>query len=78
MTLAHDIKLDEERAEYHRATVSSTRDGALRAASTGGQRSSRVGSLKGANALLCLPAAEGSLKKGDKVQALVMGPLLGW
>lgn len=77
VTLAHDIRLDKERAEYHRATVSSASDGTLQATSTGGQRSSKVGSLKGANALLCLPAREGSLKQGDKVEALVMGRLLG-
>ncbi|KAL8822199.1 MAG: hypothetical protein Q9191_007061 [Dirinaria sp. TL-2023a] len=77
VTLAHDIRLDKQRPEYHRASVYTASNGALEAASTGGQRSSRVGSLKGANALLCLPAREGSLKKGNKVEALVMGRLLG-
>ena len=50
--LDHDIQLDKARAEYHRATVISKGDGLLYAVSTGGQRSSKVGSLKGANALL--------------------------
>ena len=75
--LSHDIRLDSQRAEYHRATVNCTGDGALYAASTGGQRSSKVGSLKGANALLCLPAGESALKRGDKIEALIMGPVLG-
>ena len=76
VALAHNIRLDKQRPEYHRAIVSSGNDGTLQAVSTGGQRSSRVGSLKGANALLCLPARDGSLSKGDKVEALIMGRLL--
>ena len=76
VVLDHDFRLDKARAEYHRATVVSKADSLLHAASTGGQRSSRVGSLKGANALLCLPAGDGVLAKGDKVKALIMGRLL--
>ena len=45
------------------------------ASSTGGQRSSRIGSFKGANALLAMPIGEGSLKKGERVDALLMGKL---
>ena len=77
VVLDHEFGLDKVRAEYHRATVVSKADGLLHASSTGGQRSSRVGSLKGANALLCLPAGDGVLAKGDKVKALIMGRLLG-
>ncbi|RYO77049.1 hypothetical protein DL762_009511 [Monosporascus cannonballus] len=74
--LAHDFPLDPARPEYHRAVVSAGADGALTAASTGGQRSSRVGSLRGANALLCLPSGrEGPLPKGSRVDALLMGPV---
>ncbi|KAK7982121.1 gephyrin [Apiospora saccharicola] len=73
VTLAHDFGLDKRRPEYHRAVVSVGRDGFLLASSTGGQRSSKVGSLRGANALLCLPAGDASKKKGEKVQALLMG-----
>lgn len=75
--LDHDFRLDKTRAEYHRATVVSKSDGQLYATSTGGQRSSKVGSLKGANALLCLPTGDGVLAKGDRVKALLMGRLLG-
>ncbi|KAK3390981.1 hypothetical protein B0H63DRAFT_389691 [Podospora didyma] len=71
--LSHDFPLDKSRPEYHRAIVSVTKDGTLSAASTGGQRSSRVGSLKGANSLLCMPSGTEPLRKGEKVEALLMG-----
>ncbi|KAL9594831.1 MAG: hypothetical protein Q9179_005227 [Wetmoreana sp. 5 TL-2023] len=76
VTLEHDFRLDPGRPEYHRAIVTAGRDGGLSAASTGGQRSSRVGSLKSANALVCLPARKGVLAKGERVQALLMGRVL--
>ena len=77
VTLNHDFRLDKARAEYHRVMVESKSDGLLYATSTGGQRSSKVGSLKGANALLCLPSGDGILAKGQKAQALMMGRLVG-
>lgn len=70
--LAHEFKLDPGRPEYHRAIVTVMSDGSLSASSTGGQRSSRVGSLKGANALLCMPKGSEPLQKGTKVDALLM------
>ncbi|KAH7088911.1 gephyrin [Paraphoma chrysanthemicola] len=73
--LDEDIKMDKGRPEYHRALVITKEDGLLYASSTGGQRSSRIGSFKGANALLCMPQGEGSMKKGQKVDALLMGKL---
>ncbi|KAI1660896.1 hypothetical protein F4813DRAFT_267299 [Daldinia decipiens] len=73
VTLVHDFVLDKTRPEYHRAIVSVGKDGNLLAASTGGQRSSKVGSLRGANCLLCMPSGKGPLKKGSKVDALLMG-----
>lgn len=72
VSLAHDFKLDPGRPEYHRAIVTVAPDGSLSASSTGGQRSSRVGSLKGANALLCMPKGTEPLQKGSKVEALLM------
>lgn len=77
VTLSHDIKLDPQRPEYHRAIVKVSRDGMLLASSTGGQRSSRVGSLASANALLCLPAREGMVRKGEKIEAMLMGQVVG-
>lgn len=73
VTLDHDFKLDPQRAEYHRAIIMMGRDGVLNASSTGMQRSSRVGSLKSANALLCLPTGKEPLMKGTKIEALLMG-----
>ncbi len=76
VTLDHDIAPDKTRAEYHRAIVTARKDGLLYARSTGGQRSSRIGSLKSANALLCLPAGDGLVQKGHKVEALLIGRIL--
>lgn len=73
VNLVHEFKLDPGRPEYHRAIVTVKPDGSLLAASTGGQRSSRVGSLKGANALLCMPKGADPLPSGTKVDALLMG-----
>lgn len=70
-TLAHDFPLDP-RPEYHRVVVTAGKDGLLSAASTGGQRSSKVGSLRSANALACLPSGKGSLEKGTKVDVLLL------
>lgn len=80
-TLTHAIPLDPKRTEYHRAIVSaSRRDGRLYATSTGtagvGQRSSRVGSLAKANALLVLYPGQGEVKEGQTVEALLMGGLI--
>lgn len=78
VALAHDFARDRARPEFHRAVVSVSADPAtqgLVAASTGGQRSSRVGSLRGANALLCLPKGDGPLRRGESVDALLMGEI---
>ncbi|KAF3803192.1 Gephyrin [Colletotrichum gloeosporioides] len=74
VTLSHDFTLDKQRAEYHRAVVTVGKDGLLSASSTGGQRSSKVGSLRSANALVALPKGT-ELKKGTKVEALLMGEI---
>jgi len=76
VVLDHDVRMDPQRNEYHRALVSVKADGMLPANSTGGQRSSRIGSFKGANALLCLRAEKGSLGKGSKADALLMGKVI--
>jgi gephyrin len=75
VVLSHDFPLDKVRPEYHRAVVSVGRDGVLFATSTGGQRSSKVGSMKGANALLCMPAGAEPLPKASRVEALLIGNL---
>lgn len=78
--LAHPIPRDPKRTEYHRAVVTASRDGRLRASSTGlegvGQRSSRVASMAKANALLVLPPGVESLPEGELVEALMMGQIV--
>ncbi|MCJ1394414.1 hypothetical protein MMC18_007292 [Xylographa bjoerkii] len=76
VVLNEEVRCDEKRAEYQRATVTAGGDGLLLAVTTGGQRSSRVGSLKAANALLCLPAGGGKVKAGEKMEALLMGQIV--
>lgn len=81
VSLAHPIPLDPKRTEYHRAIVTASRsDGRLYASSTGlggvGQRSSRVGSLASANALLVLRPGSGKVDKGQLVEALIMGNIV--
>ncbi|KAL4743545.1 hypothetical protein BDV11DRAFT_177664 [Aspergillus similis] len=81
VTLSHAFPLDPKRTEYHRAIVTtSPKDGRLYATSTGaegvGQRSSRVGSLASANALLVLHPGKGSIGPGSLVEALMMGPVV--
>ncbi|WEW57387.1 molybdopterin biosynthesis enzyme [Emydomyces testavorans] len=83
VTLTHSIRADPKRTEYHRAIVTCAEDdGRLLATSTGtsgvGQRSSRVGSLAGANALLVLETGrEPVFEKGEVVKALLMGQIVG-
>ncbi|KAE8160836.1 hypothetical protein BDV40DRAFT_313514 [Aspergillus tamarii] len=80
VTLMHQLALNRERTEYHCAIVrASQADGLLYACSTGvsatGQRSSRVGNLASANALLVLKPGQGYIEKGTLVEALIMGPI---
>ncbi len=74
--LAQPLPLDSQRAEYHRATLhwdESTHS--FIATSTGSQASSRLLSMRTANALLELPEREGRLAAGDLVSALLIGEL---
>jgi gephyrin len=74
--LEQDVRCDTKRSEYHRVLIAVNADGRLSATSTGGQRSSRIGSFKGANGLLCLPTTQPMLKKGDTCDALIMGKII--
>jgi gephyrin len=71
VTSTAPLRLDPERPEYHRATLSWA-DGRLVAASTGGQISSRLLSARSAGALLELPAAAGTLPAGTTLSALLV------
>ena len=77
VVLGEQVRCDKGRSEYHRVGLQAGNDGRIWASSTGGQRSSRVGSLKGAQGLLCLPARDGVIEKGEMVDALIMGGFNG-
>lgn len=71
------MRLDP-RVEFHRVIVKATPDG-LKAYSTGGQRSSRVASLSGANALAQLPMLQeggpSHLAVGEWVDAVIVAEI---
>lgn len=71
------MKLDP-RTEFHRVVIRASKEG-LTATSTGGQRSSRVASLSGANGLVVLPprTEDGpqSLQAGDFAEAVIIGEI---
>ena len=74
------MRLDP-RPEFHRVVLRAGEDGIIKAYSTGGQRSSRVASLSGANGLVALPART---EEGPKdvpsesfVDAVMIGEILG-
>lgn len=76
-----DMRLDP-REEFHRVVVSaSQRQGSLIAITTGGQRSSRVASLCGANGLVHLPSLKNDgvtqIKRGEIAQAVMIGEIKG-
>jgi len=74
-TLAHDVKLDSVRPEYHRVTIEGLENGSITVRSTGVQRSSRLMSLRDATGLLVLPvgsATKPKALKGDRYPVLIM------
>jgi len=76
------MRCDDKREEYARVVVTAKsgmggEESGLWAVSTGGQRSSRIGSFKGANALVKLPTGGGVMEKGAWVEALLMGQVGG-
>ena len=73
--LSHDVKLDNKRPEYHRVQVEIGVDGSYIVSTTGNQRSSRLMSLRDAEALLVLPHAHGVKTKalrGEKYPVLLL------
>ena len=77
-SLAQPLRLDAQRPEYHRANLSWDPSlhggvGGYIAGSTGSQASSRLLSMRSANALLELPQQEGELPAGSTVTALLIG-----
>ncbi|EIW76267.1 molybdenum cofactor biosynthesis protein [Coniophora puteana RWD-64-598 SS2] len=76
--LLDPMRLDP-RVEFHRVTISVTRNGEFLARSTGGQRSSRMASLSRANGLVVLPQKTENgpteLAKGETADAIILGEL---
>ena len=75
VTLAEVVTASPDRPEYQRAIVS-IEAGRLVARTTGAQGSSRLLSLRNANALLVVPPREGSYAAGDTLEAVITGVLL--
>ena len=77
--LQDTMRLDP-RPEFHRVILRAGDDGMIEAYSTGGQRSSRVSSLSGANGLVVLPEKSEhgpeEVPRGDIVDAVVIGEIL--
>ncbi len=69
--LRQAVRHDPERLEFQRAQVF-YEDGEWWAVTTGPQLSSRLMSLVGANALLCIPQGVGNLPEGARVRAIML------
>jgi gephyrin len=66
------LRLDPERAEYHRGVLQvHAGTGAVTVRSTGNQRSSRLLSMRASNCLICLPQGPGTVAEGAQVTALL-------
>ncbi|HEX9372198.1 MAG TPA: molybdopterin molybdenumtransferase MoeA, partial [Roseiflexaceae bacterium] len=74
VTLRDPIQAAPDRPEYQRAIVA-WEDGQLVARSTGGQGSSRLLSMRGANALLLVPGDGTTYPPGAQLDALLTGPV---
>ena len=72
--LEHDFRLGGERLEYHRV-IARWQDGRLVAHSTGLQLSSRVLSMVGHNALVIIPTGDGVVHAGERLPAILTGPI---
>ncbi|HMQ35808.1 MAG TPA: molybdopterin molybdotransferase MoeA [Chloroflexaceae bacterium] len=75
VALATPIRPSPDRPEYQRVTVALD-GGRLVARSTGGQGSSRLLSLRGANGLLLVPPGEQPYPEGAELEALLTGTLV--
>jgi gephyrin len=76
VVLEHDIE-SGDRIEYQRGVVWSDGEGVLHARNTGSQSSARLMSLIGANAFLLIPPRDRPYRAGERVQAIVRGPIEG-
>lgn len=81
--LKQPIKADPSRPEFHRATVNwvandGTGNAGFVAESTGHQMSSRLMSMKSANALLELPPSGNIIPSGTSVTAIIISDIIGF
>jgi len=76
VVLAHDIE-PGDRIEYQRAIVWCDGEGVLHARNTGPQTSARLRSAVGANAYLIIPPRAEPYRAGERVQAILRGPVRG-
>jgi molybdopterin molybdotransferase len=74
VVLRDPIQAPGDRPEYQRAIVA-WEEGRLVARSTGAQGSSRLLSLRGANAMLLVPGDGRAYRAGAELEALLTGPL---
>lgn len=74
VALLDPIRPSPDRSEYQRVVIA-WQDGRLTARSTGVQSSSRLLSLRGANALLLVPPGDAVYPAGAELEALITGPL---
>jgi molybdopterin molybdotransferase len=72
--LEEDIRSSPNRPEYQRVVVRA-QSGDLLARSTGSQLSSRLLSMRNANALLLVPPGEQTYAAGDTLEAILTGPI---
>lgn len=72
--LEHDFQLGGNRVEYHRVRVRWS-EGRLVSGSTGLQMSSRLLSMVGHNGLVIIPDGEGMVRAGERLPAILTGPI---
>ncbi|RME79368.1 MAG: molybdopterin molybdenumtransferase MoeA [Chloroflexi bacterium] len=70
--LAHPVKHSPDRTEFQRVRLTRRSDGMLVASTTGGQASSRLLSMVGANGLIRLPHGRGDFEAGETVEAIIL------
>ena len=74
--LPSSVTMDPERPEYHRCRLQwDSKAGCFVAYSTGVQRSSRLLSMHGANAMLAVPKGKGSIEAGSFLPAMLIDQL---
>ena len=74
VVLTHDVP-SGDRLEFQRGLVWADESGVLHARNTGPQASARLLSLVGANAFILIPPRETPYRAGERVMAVIRGPI---